>query len=128
MFVLTKKKKQEIEIISASSDRCLMEHNFTEYIFSTASNGDEYTAADMAILLEKKVERVGNIIISLEEFNPLSDEEIIKRGGGVCKHCHSDETNPEGLVMEDGYVSRNVNCYICGYTTVETYSLSGTEE
>jgi len=102
-------------------------------VLEHASNGDEFSGCDIQVLREQLREeqetRVGPTVYSIDNVDPMTDEQVVAAGGGVCKHCHtSDDVEPGELEMGDGFVSRLLECSFCGGETTEQYSLSGSEE
>ena len=116
------------EILKANENQDIILNKLEDFVIELASNGDEYTSEDLSNLRENGSERIGNYILEVDYVNELTDEEIVKRGGGVCAHCHSDETDPSDLKMNEGYVTRILDCDTCGKETTEVYSLTGTGE
>lgn len=128
MFRLVKIQNVNTEIISAGEDEEGLLIDLKIYVREHASNGDEYTSCDLEAIAEQRYEKIGDYKVEVDEVSILTDDEIVARGGGVCAHCHSDETNPEGLVMDEGFVTRKVTCELCKGVTNETYTLSGINE
>ena len=125
MYRLIKEEDGQKEIISATGGQDRIHEWFKDYIFMHASNGEDYTHDDYQKCIDQGYERIGSYKISISEVSMMKEKEFISCGGGVCIHCHSDDVEPEELIMEDGYVSRNIECNICGESTKETYNLSG---
>jgi len=126
--LVVQRGKAPLEIIAVNQDESVIENRLGRYVVEHASNGDEYTSSDIDAIKEAQTERIGPSVVFIDSVSPLSDEDIVSRGGGVCKFCHSDQVDPGSLEMDDGYVSRTLECGVCQSTTVETYSLSGTED
>jgi len=112
----------EDDIIDAAVKR-ILEH---------ASNGDEYTSGDIEALREQMREdqksNVGPVIYSIDNVSKMTDEEIAAAGGGVCQHCHSDQTDPSTPEMDEGYITRLLTCEVCSEETIEYYPLKGTQD
>jgi hypothetical protein len=128
MFRLVKIENDNTEILFASEDETLALSHLIDYVVSSASNGDEYTSCDIDRITEQRFENIGSYRIEVDEVSILTDSEIVARGGGVCAHCHSDDTDPDTLSMDDGFITRDLTCNICNQLTVEQYVLTGIEE
>jgi len=125
MYRLIKEKDGRIEVLNASEDKDKMLDALETYVSEHASNGDEYTSCDFEAIREQESENIGSYTISVDSVYLMTDEEIVAAGGGVCAHCHSDETDPSMPEMDEGFITRNINCLICGEDTEEVYSLTG---
>jgi len=112
-------------VLYANEDLDETLNRFANRILEHASNGDEYSSDDIEGMKESRSERVGPVLYEVSEVSTLTDEEIVSRGGGVCSHCHSDETNGQECEMKEGYIERIVDCNICGKETIEQYTLEG---
>ena len=128
MYIFTEKntrdKSREV-VLYANEDLDETLNRFANRILEHASNGDEYSSDDIEGMKESRSERVGPVLYEVSEVSTLTDEEIVSRGGGVCSHCHSDETNGQECEMKEGYIERIVDCNICGKETIEQYTLEG---
>ena len=128
MFRLIKIEDGITEVLKANEDEYLIEKALQETVFNCASNGDEYTCGDFEAIVEQGYERIGNYKLEIDEVSKLSDIELVNREGGICAHCHSDETDPCMPEMDEGYITRVLNCEICNEETIEVYTLTGSED
>ena len=128
MYRLLKTENGNVEIVSATGGRDRILEWFKDYVFNHASNGEEYTPCDFDAIVEQGYDNIGPYKISFDEVSLMKEEEFVARNGGVCRHCHSDDVEPGSLLMEDGYVSRELTCNICNETTTEQYTLAGYED
>lgn len=119
---------EKVEILAASTNLDLILTKLVDYVVEHASNGDEYTSEDRSAIKYQERERIGDYTICVDHPSKLTDAKIVSRGGGVCAHCGSDETDPSMPEMEDGYITRMLHCETCGLDTEEIYSLSGTRD
>ncbi len=55
----------------------------------------------------------------------LSDEEYVKKGGGVCPKCHSSEIEGGSVEIDGACASQGVNCLACEATWTDVYHLAG---
>lgn len=115
------------EVFDVNKNESQILLRFVNIVLDHASNSDDYTCGDIEAMKENREERVGSYIYKIDEVDKLTDKEIVAAGGGVCAHCHSDQTNGHTCEMNEGYVERTIDCDICGKETVEQYSLSGVE-
>ena len=127
MYRVVKIKDGVKTVVSVSESEEKILDKLCEAVLEHVSNGDEYTTCDLEKIREVKSESIGLWLYEVDEVLKLTDKEIVAAGGGVCAHCHSDETSEGSLSMQCGYVERIIDCDICGEETVEQYTLSGIE-
>jgi len=128
LYRLIKTENEKVEVLNASANEDRIIGFFKDYVFNSASNGDEYTPCDFEAIVEQGYERIGSYEISFDSVSEMTESDFLSRGGNVCIHCHSDDVEQGPLLMEDGYVSRDLTCNICDNVTTEQFTLAGYED
>lgn len=130
MFRVIKTDKDgTIEVLSANKEEHLALQNFRDRVADSCSNSDEFSCGDWEDITEKRCENLGGgALLEVEEVCTMSDTDIIKNGGGVCSHCHSEDTDEMSIDVEEKFITKSIICNVCSGTTIEKYNLVGLVE
>ena len=127
--ILKEENNQPLEVLYTATNEENILDLLVDVSLSHATNANDYTNEDISHIKEQQKTVIGSTTYSVDNVSPMTDEEIVACGGGVCKHCHSSTDVDIGTpTMEDGYITRILTCEICDGETIEVYSLTGSEK
>lgn len=57
--------------------------------------------------------------------DPLSSQEYLQKGGGICPECRSDQIEGGAIDVDGPTASQSVGCNDCGAEWKDVYHLAG---
>jgi len=128
MYRVLREISNQKEVLDATTDHKEALRKFEHTVRANEEYASSFSEDEWESFLDKEVFVIGTRTYRIDFVDPMNDSEIAAAGGGVCVHCHSDNTESGELQMYEGYVTRVLTCNVCNEETKECYSLSGVVE